>query len=79
MLHSNKPTTVAAVFSLNLTIGNNMSDYKKYECEVCGHIYDEAEGDPDSDIAPGTRWEDVPEDWRCPDCRVGKEDFVLMA
>lgn len=56
-----------------------MSDYKKYECEVCGHIYDEAEGDPDADIAPGTRWEDVPEDWRCPDCRVGKEDFVLMA
>ncbi|PPD49226.1 MAG: rubredoxin [Methylobacter sp.] len=55
-----------------------MSEYKKYACEVCGHIYDEAEGDPDADIAPGTRWEDVPDDWRCPDCRVGKEDFVLM-
>ncbi|WP_019867267.1 rubredoxin [Methylovulum miyakonense] len=55
-----------------------MSEYKKYACEVCGHVYDEAEGDPDADIAPGTRWEDVPDDWRCPDCRVGKEDFVLM-
>ena len=39
---------------------------KKYECEVCGYIYDEAAGDPDNGIAPGTKWEDVPEDWVCP-------------
>lgn len=56
-----------------------MVEYKKYECEVCGHIYDEAEGDPDADLPPGTRWEDVPEDWRCPECGVGKDDFVLLS
>ncbi len=52
-----------------------MSEFKKYECVICGHIYDEAEGDPDSGLAPGTRWADVPEDWMCPDCGVGKDDF----
>jgi rubredoxin len=54
-----------------------MSDqeYRKYECIVCGLIYDEAEGCPDDGIPPGTRWDDVPEDWLCPDCGVGKEDF----
>ena len=46
---------------------------KKYECEVCGYIYDEAAGDPDNGIAPGTKWEDVPEDWVCPLCSVGKD------
>ncbi len=55
-----------------------MADYKKYICEVCEHIYDEALGDTDSDIAPGTVWADVPEDWRCPDCGVGKDDFILL-
>ncbi len=55
-----------------------MSDYKKYQCDVCGYIYDEALGDEDSGIAAGTRWEDVPDDWRCPECRVDKSDFTLM-
>ncbi|MCX7085715.1 MAG: rubredoxin [Methylococcales bacterium] len=55
-----------------------MADFKKYICEVCEHLYDEAEGDPDSDIAPGTLWKDIPDDWRCPDCGVGKDDFVLL-
>ena len=50
----------------------------KWECIVCGLIYDEAKGWPDDGIAPGTRWEDVPEDWLCPDCGVGKEDFELL-
>ncbi len=50
----------------------------KWECIVCGLIYDEAEGWPDDGIAPGTKWEDVPEDWLCPDCGVGKEDFELI-
>ncbi len=50
----------------------------KYECIVCGLIYDEKLGWPDDGIAPGTRWEDVPEDWLCPDCGVGKEDFELL-
>jgi len=48
-----------------------------WECEVCGFIYDEAEGFPEEGIEPGTRWEDIPEDWTCPDCGVGKEDFIM--
>ena len=55
-----------------------MSDYKKYQCEVCDYIYDEAEGDADSGIAAGTRWADVPDDWICPECGVGKDDYHLM-
>ena len=52
--------------------------FRKYECIVCGFIYDEAEGVPDEGIPPGTRWEDLPDDWLCPDCGVGKEDFDLI-
>ena len=48
---------------------------KKYECNVCGYIYDPAKGDPDNGIQPGTAFEDLPEDWVCPLCSVGKEDF----
>lgn len=48
---------------------------RKFVCTACGYIYDEEAGDPDSGIAPGTKWEDVPEDWVCPVCGVGKEDF----
>lgn len=47
----------------------------KYICEVCGYIYDEEMGDPDNGIAPGTPWENVPEDYLCPLCMVGKEFF----
>lgn len=48
---------------------------KKYECIVCGYIYDPEEGDPDNDIAPGTAFEDLPDDWICPLCGASKEDF----
>ena len=44
---------------------------EKYVCDVCGYVYDEAAGDPDNGIAPGTRWEDLPEDFVCPLCGVG--------
>lgn len=47
----------------------------KYVCSVCGYVYDPVEGDPDNGIAPGTPFEDVPEDWTCPLCGVGKENF----
>mgnify|MGYP003294681909 CR=1 FL=1 len=46
-----------------------------YVCNVCGYVYEEKEGDPDNGVAPGTSWENVPEDWVCPLCGVGKEDF----
>ena len=51
---------------------------KKYECMMCGYIYDEALGDPDEGIAPGTVWEDIPEDWYCPVCGASKEDFEMV-
>lgn len=47
----------------------------KYECEVCGWVYDEAAGDPDHGIAPGTKFADLPEDFECPLCGVGKDQF----
>lgn len=47
----------------------------KYECLVCGWVYDEENGDPDSGIDPGTKFEDLPDDWVCPMCGAGKEDF----
>ena len=50
----------------------------RWECNVCGLIYDEKEGWPEDGIAPGTKWEDVPDDWTCPDCGVGKDDFELI-
>lgn len=48
---------------------------KKYVCTVCGYVYDEAVGDPDAGIAPGTLWEDIPDDFVCPVCGVGKDSF----
>ena len=48
-----------------------------WECEVCGFIYNEADGLPEEGIAPGTAWDDIPDDWCCPDCGVGKEDFCM--
>ena len=51
---------------------------RKWECIICGFIYDEAEGMPEEDIAPGTKWEDIPEDWTCPDCGAPKDDFEMI-
>lgn len=47
----------------------------KYVCSVCGYVYDEAAGEPDAGIAPGTAWADVPDDFVCPVCGVGKDSF----
>jgi len=49
---------------------------KKYQCSVCGYIYDPKIGDPDSGIDPGTPFEDIPDDWICPVCGVNKDMFV---
>lgn len=51
---------------------------RKWVCAVCGLVYDEALGLPEEGIPPGTRFEDLPEDWFCPDCGVGKADFELL-
>ncbi|HKY89831.1 MAG TPA: rubredoxin [Nevskiaceae bacterium] len=47
----------------------------KWQCNICGLIYDEARGDPEAGIPPGTAWADVPETWVCPDCTAGKDAF----
>jgi flavin reductase (DIM6/NTAB) family NADH-FMN oxidoreductase RutF/rubredoxin len=52
--------------------------FKKYVCLVCSHVYDEAEGDADSGISPGTRFEDLPDEWVCPTCGAEKADFEEM-
>jgi rubredoxin len=52
-------------------------ELKRYICLFCGFIYEEAKGMPEHGIAPGTRWEDVPEDWECPDCGNDKAAFVM--
>ena len=54
------------------------SDYKTWMCENCGWIYDEAVGDAESKITPGTKWEDIPDSWTCPDCGSGKDQFVMV-
>ena len=48
---------------------------QKWMCVPCGYIYDPQEGDPDNGIAPGTAWEDVPEEWLCPICSASKAEF----
>ncbi|SDY43912.1 MULTISPECIES: rubredoxin [unclassified Nitrosomonas] len=51
---------------------------RKFQCKVCGFIYDESIGDPEHGIQAGTRWEDIPESWVCPDCGVVKADFEMV-
>lgn len=57
---------------------SEVPEFKVYRCLICGYEYDEQRGLPESGIAPGTRWEDIPLSWRCPDCNAGREDFELV-
>ena len=56
-------------------MGKEVSYMAKYVCSVCGYVYDPEIGDPDNGGEAGTAWEDVPEDWCCPLCGVGKDNF----
>ena len=51
---------------------------RKFQCKVCGFIYDESVADPEHDIPAGTCWEDIPESWACPECGVVKTDFEMV-
>ena len=77
-----KPWTGSAVntdcFQQLRTINIEDKDMKKWECIVCGFIYDEALGLPEEGIAPGTAWADIPDNWVCPECGIGKEDFEMV-
>ena len=55
-----------------------MKHSKVWQCITCGFIYNEAEGIPEEGIAAGTAWQDVPDDWLCPDCAMGKDDFEMQ-
>lgn len=54
------------------------SNNRLWRCITCGFEYSEADGIPEEGIAPGTAWEDVPDDWLCPDCGMGKDDFEMQ-
>jgi rubredoxin len=54
------------------------SEFKKYRCQECEHLYDESKGDPDSGFAPGTLWADIPNSWVCPICGAPKDFFKLV-
>lgn len=64
---------VAAAASTNAD-----TDFKQWVCVICGWVYDEATGYPEDGLAPGTRWADIPADWRCPLCDVGKDEFAMV-
>jgi rubredoxin len=55
-----------------------MAQFKKYRCQECEHLYDEELGDPDSGLAPGTLWDDIPDNWACPICGAPKSFFKLI-
>ena len=56
----------------------NDKEYRTWVCIVCGWVYDEEAGAPDEGISPGTRWDDIPDYWVCPDCGCGKDDFEMV-
>ena len=56
----------------------NMNPDRQYVCVVCGFVYDEEAGLPEEGFPPGTRWDDIPENWVCPECGAGKQDFEMV-
>lgn len=52
--------------------------FKSYMCVICGYIYNEEDGCQEHGISPMTKWEDIPENWECPDCGACKQDFEMM-
>jgi len=66
-------TYIAKKAKAKLQLG--VKNMQKYKCLMCGYIYDPAVGDPDNGIAAGTAFEDLPNDWTCPDCGAGKDEF----
>jgi len=56
----------------------NQVQYRTWMCLICGFVYEEEKGLPEEGIVPGTRWEDVPMNWTCPECGARKEDFEMV-
>ena len=70
--------TISASAMLNTRNRRIKVEYKVWQCMVCGYEYNEELGDEEHGLAPGTRWEDVPEDWECPECGAAKSDFEMI-
>ena len=64
-------------FLIRMTTENQVQ-FRTWMCLICGWVYDEAAGLPEEGIAPGTRWEDVPMNWTCPECGARKDDFEMV-
>ena len=64
--------------STSAQMKQEQQNMRKWECIVCGFIYEEAVGLPEEGIAAGTAWEDIPDDWECPECGVSKDDFEMV-
>jgi rubredoxin len=73
----NYPRQPAGIVAQQPVAATPAVDYRVWQCALCAFTYDEAKGMPDEGIAPGTRWEDVPETWTCPDCSASKDDFQM--
>jgi rubredoxin len=65
------------VFVVSL-VGETTEGFQTWMCLICGWVYDEEKGLPDEGIEPGTRWQDVPMNWTCPECGARKEDFEMV-
>ena len=81
VLRGKSPKTAPTFIKTNKQVNEikqKESKMSKYECTVCGYVYDPAEGDPENGIKAGTAFEDLPDDWVCPECGVGKEDFEKL-
>ena len=72
----NNPAKLTAAAKAAKTTKKESDPMQKYVCEICGYVYDPEVGDPDNNVAAGTAWDDVPEDWVCPVCGAGKDNFA---
>jgi rubredoxin/flavin reductase (DIM6/NTAB) family NADH-FMN oxidoreductase RutF len=75
--HGRTPKTAATYIKIKpkAKLKEGEKNMKKYKCLVCGYVYDPAVGDPDNGVAAGTAFEDLPDDWVCPECGAGKDEF----
>jgi len=64
--------------STHTGIRESMTDSPKYQCNICGYVYDPAVGDPSQSVEPGTPFSELPDDWTCPECGAGKEEFTQL-
>ena len=75
MKHGRTPKTAATYHEVKLETKKGDQGMKKYRCLICGYIYDPEAGDVDNGIDAGTSFENLPDDWVCPECGVGKDEF----